>query len=87
MKQLDELSPLNNVDRWGGAPLFMTRGKLDARNPERDVLDLKSQLQNRENEVWFIYAKEAGHGVAGRYVTAAMYEFLKRQLNKRGENK
>ncbi|HMS09611.1 MAG TPA: hypothetical protein PKE66_09020, partial [Pyrinomonadaceae bacterium] len=59
----------------------------DARNPERDVLDLKSQLQERGNEVWFIYAKEAGHGVAGRYVTAAMYEFLKQQLNKIGENR
>lgn len=87
MKQLDELSPLNNVNRWGGARLFMTRGKLDARNPEKDVLDLKSQLQEKGNEVWFIYAKEAGHGVAGRYVTAAMYEFLKKQLNNTGENK
>lgn len=83
MKQLDDMSPLNNADRWSGVPLFMTRGKLDARNPERDVLDLKSQLQDRGNEVWFIYAKEAGHGVAGRYVTAAMYEFLRKQLKKK----
>lgn len=86
MKQLDGLSPLNNADRWRGAPLFLTRGKLDTRNPERDVLGLKSQLQERGNEVWFIYAKEAGHGVAGRYVTAAMYEFLKKQLKEK-ENK
>lgn len=86
MKELDALSPLNNTDRWSGAPLFMTRGGRDARNPERDVLDLKSQLQDRGNEVWFIYAKEAGHGVAGRYVTAAMYEFLKKQLRSK-ENK
>ncbi len=86
MKELDALSPLNNTDRWGGAPLFMTRGGRDTRNPERDVLNLKSQLQDRGNEVWFIYAKEAGHGVAGRYVTAAMYEFLKKQLRS-NENK
>lgn len=85
MKQLDKLSPLNNADRWSGVPLFMTRGKLDTRNPERDVLGLKSQLQEQGNEVWFIYAKEAGHGVAGRYVTAAMYEFLKKRLTKKGE--
>ncbi|MBX3290402.1 MAG: S9 family peptidase [Acidobacteria bacterium] len=86
MKQLDDLSPLNNTDRWSGAPLFMTRGGRDERNPERDVLGLKSQLRDRGNEVWFIYAKEAGHGVAGRYVTAAMYEFLKKQLRSK-ENK
>lgn len=83
MKQLDDMSPFNNADRWSGVPLFMTRGKLDARNPERDVLGLKSQLQDRGNEVWFIYAKEAGHGVAGRYVTAAIYEFLRKQLKEK----
>lgn len=87
MKQLDELSPLNNTDRWNRTPLFLTRGKLDSRSPERDVLGLKSQLQDRGAEVWFIYAKEAGHGVGGRYVTGAMYEFLKKQLTRKGENK
>lgn len=86
MKQLDDLSPLNNTDRWSGAPLFITRGGRDTRNPERDVFDLKTQLQTKGNEVWFIYAKEAGHGVAGRYVTGAMYEFLKKQLRSK-ENK
>lgn len=87
MKQLDELSPLNNTQRWNGTPLFLTRGKLDARSPERDVLGLKSQLQDRGAEVWFIYAKEAGHGVGGRYVTGAMYEFLKRQLKDKEKSK
>ena len=45
MKKLDELSPLNNVKRWNKIPLFLTRGKLDARVPEGDVLGLKNQLQ------------------------------------------
>lgn len=80
MKKLDELSPLNNADRWTVTPLFLTRGKLDTRSPERDVFGLKSQLQDRGAEVWFIYATEAGHGIGGRYVTGAMYEFLKKQL-------
>lgn len=83
MKKLDELSPLNNVKRWNKIPLFLTRGKLDARVPERDVLDLKSQLQENGAEVWFIYATEAGHGVGGRYVTAAMYEFLKKRIGRK----
>jgi prolyl oligopeptidase PreP (S9A serine peptidase family) len=82
MKQLDQLSPLNNVNRWNKIPLFLTRGKLDVRNPEKDVTDLKTQLQISGSEVWFIYSAEDGHGFGGRYVTAAMFEFLKKQINK-----
>jgi predicted esterase len=60
----------------------MTRGKLDARIPEKDVTDLKTQLQNNGSEVWFIYSTKDGHGFGGKYVLAAMYEFLKKQINK-----
>lgn len=81
MKKLDELSPLNNVARWNKIPLFMTRGKLDERNPEKDVTDLKTQLQNNGSEVWFIYSTTSGHGVSSRYVFAAMYQFLKKRIN------
>ena len=82
MKKLGELSPLNNVSRWNNIPLFLTRGKLDERNPEKDVIDLKTQLQTRDSEVWFIYSINSGHGVEGKYVFAAMYQFLKKQINK-----
>ena len=83
MKKLDELSPLNNASRWKGTPLFLTRGKLDSRVPEGDVLGLKSQLREAGTDVWFVYANEAGHGVGGRFVTAAMYEFLKTYLRRK----
>lgn len=82
MKKLDELSPLNNASRWNKIPLFLTRGKLDERNPEKDVTDLKTQLQNNGSEVWFIYSTTSGHGVSGRYVFAAMYQFLNTQIKK-----
>jgi dipeptidyl aminopeptidase/acylaminoacyl peptidase len=82
MKKLDELSPLGNASRWNNIPLFLTRGKLDTRTPERDVTDLKTQLQNKNTEVWYIYSEKDGHGVIGRYVTAAMFQFLKKQTNK-----
>lgn len=82
MKKLDELSPLGNTNRWNKIPLFLTRGKLDARVPEKDVTDLKTQLQKDGTELWFIYSTEDGHGFGSRYVTAAMYEFLKKQINK-----
>ena len=82
MKKLDELSPLNNTSRWNNIPLFLTRGKLDQRNPEKDVTDLKTQLQNKNSEVWFIYSEEDGHGFSGRYVTAAMFKFLKTKIRK-----
>ncbi len=83
MKKLDELSPLNNASRWKGTPLFLTRGKLDSRVPEGDVLGLKSQLRDAGANVWFIYANEAGHGVGGRFVTAAMYEFIETHLRRK----
>lgn len=82
MKKLDDLSPLNNTSRWNKIPLFLTRGKLDERNPEKDVTDLKTQLQNNGSEVWFIYSTTSGHGVSGRYVFAAMYQFLNSQIKK-----
>jgi dipeptidyl aminopeptidase/acylaminoacyl peptidase len=81
MTRLDELSPLNNANRWNKIPLFLTRGKLDARIPEKDVTDLKNQLQNNGTEVWYIFSTEDGHGFGGKYVFAAMYEFLKKQIN------
>ena len=83
MKKLDELSPLNNASKWKGTPLFLTRGKLDSRVPEGDVLGLKSQLRDAGANVWFIYANEAGHGVGGRFVTAALYEFIKTHLRRK----
>ena len=82
MKRLDALTPLNNTDRWNNIPLFITRGKLDSRVPEKDVIDLKTQLQNKNSEVWFVYSTDGGHGFGGNYVTAAMYQFLKKQINK-----
>jgi dipeptidyl aminopeptidase/acylaminoacyl peptidase len=82
MKELDKLSPLGNADRWNKIPLFMTRGKLDSRVPEKDVTDLKNQLQSAGTDVWYIYSTNDGHGVGGRYVFAAMYEFLKKQITK-----
>lgn len=82
MKKLDELSPVNNTERWNNIPLFLTRGKLDARIPEKEVVDLKNQLQKKGSEVWFIYGTESGHGFGGKYVTAAMYKFLEKIINK-----
>lgn len=82
MASLDELSPLNNSDRWNDIPLLLTRGKLDSRNPEKNVFDLKNQLKARGADVWFIYSTTDGHGVSGRYVFAAIYKFLKTKINK-----
>ncbi len=82
MTKLDKLSPLNNTKDWNKIPLFMTRGKLDARIPEKDVIDLKNQLQKNDTEMWFIYSTENGHGFGGNYVFASMYQFLKKQVKK-----
>ncbi len=82
MKKFDELSPLGNAGRWNKIPLFLTRGKLDARVPEKDVTDLKNQLQKTGTDVWYIYSTTDGHGFGGKYVFGAMYQFLKKQIAK-----
>lgn len=82
MERLDTLSPLGNTHRWNNIPVFLTRGKSDSRVPEKDVTDLKSQLQSKGADVWYIYSTQDGHGVSSRYVTAAMYQFLKKQINR-----
>lgn len=81
MSKLDLLSPLNNTDKWNNIPLFLTIGKQDARISINDVTDLKSQLQKKGSEVWFISSAKSGHGFGGKYVTAAMFQFLKKQIN------
>ncbi len=87
ISMLDGLSPLNNSDKWNNIPLFMTRGKLDTRNPEKDVIELKNQLQQKGSEVWFIFSTDAGHGFGGEYVNAALFQFLKKQINKEYKEK
>lgn len=81
MASLDDLSPLNNADRWNNIPLLLTRGKNDSRNPEKNVIDLKNQLKARGTDVWFIYSTNDGHGVSCRYVFATVYKFLKTKIN------
>jgi dipeptidyl aminopeptidase/acylaminoacyl peptidase len=82
MANLDDLSPLNNAQRWNNIPLLLTRGKLDSRNPEKDVVDLKNQLKSRGTDVWFVYSTNDAHGFGGRYLFAVMYQFLKTGINK-----
>lgn len=81
MSKLDLLSPLKNTDKWNNIPLFLTIGKQDARISINDVIDLKNQLQKKGSEVWFISSANSGHGFSGKYVTAAMFQFLKKQIN------
>ncbi|MEP6848291.1 MAG: alpha/beta fold hydrolase, partial [Acidobacteriota bacterium] len=88
MSKMDALSPLNNASRWNKIPIFLTRGKLDARVPERDVTDLKNQLQATGADLWYIFSTEDGHGFDSRYVFAAEYQFLRKLISKNNkENK
>lgn len=82
MARLDDLSPLGNAGRWNSIPLLLTRGKSDSRVPEKDVTDLKQQLQGKGAEVWYIFSTQDGHGFSSKYTTAAMYQFLKKRIEK-----
>lgn len=82
MSKLDEISPLLNTTRWNNIPVVLTVGKRDQRIPINDVIDLKTQLQNKGSEVWFICSNDSGHGFSSKYVLATLFTFLKKQINK-----
>lgn len=82
MSRLDEISPLSNTAKWNQIPLVLTIGKRDQRIPIKDVTDLKTQLQNKGSEVWFINSNDSGHGFSSKYVFATLFMFLKKQINK-----
>lgn len=62
MKQfLDSISPLNHADKIT-KPLFIVQGLNDPRVPATEAEQMKNELQQKGNEVWYLLAKDEGHG-------------------------
>lgn len=60
-KFLDSISPLNNADKIT-KPLFIVQGLNDPRVPASEAEQMKNQLQQKGNDVWYLLAKDEGHG-------------------------
>jgi dipeptidyl aminopeptidase/acylaminoacyl peptidase len=58
---LQKISPLNNVDKII-KPLFIVQGLNDPRVPYTEAEQMKNKLQEKGGEVWYLLAKDEGHG-------------------------
>lgn len=58
---LDSISPLNHAHKIT-KPLFIVQGLNDPRVPATEAEQMKNQLQKKGTEVWYLLAKDEGHG-------------------------
>lgn len=58
---LEKISPLNNAQKIT-KPLFIVQGLNDPRVPASEAEQMKEQLQRMGNDVWYLLAKDEGHG-------------------------
>ena len=58
---LIRISPANNVNKIT-KPLLIVQGQNDPRVPASESEQMKIKLQEKGNEVWYLLAKDEGHG-------------------------
>ncbi len=77
---LRRLSPLTNADRIS-RPLLVVHGKNDPRVPLSEAEQLVNRLRGRGAEVWYLQARDEGHGFRKKQNRDAYYrtfaQFLK----------
>jgi dipeptidyl aminopeptidase/acylaminoacyl peptidase len=80
---LEKLAPVNNVSKIT-KPLFIAQGANDPRIPAQDAEKMAQAAKKNGVTVWYILAKDEGHGFSvlrnRLYVEAATYQFLKKFL-------
>jgi dipeptidyl aminopeptidase/acylaminoacyl peptidase len=60
-EHLQKISPLNHVDKIT-KPLFIVQGFNDPRVPYTEAEQMKRKLLEKGNAVWYLLAKDEGHG-------------------------
>ena len=58
---LDKIAPLNNTDKIK-KPMFIVQGTNDPRVPLTEALQMRDKLKAQGNIVWYLEAKDEGHG-------------------------
>ena len=80
---LEEISPLNNVEKIS-RPLLISQGANDPRVPASESAQIRAALADAGIPVWYILALDEGHGFRKKvnrdYYTAAVMLFLERYL-------
>lgn len=84
-KFLQKIAPLNNLDRFT-KPLFVYQGKNDPRVPLSESDQMVEALKKKGNPVWYVMAKDEGHGLGKKvnreFTYGAIVLFLKEYLVK-----
>ena len=82
---LEKIAPLNNADKIT-KPLFVVQGLNDPRVPYTEAEQIVKSMKDRKRPVWFMMAKDEGHGFAKKpnqdYLFYALVEFAKQTLLK-----
>lgn len=82
-KFLQKIAPLNNIDRFT-KPLFIYQGKNDPRVPLSESEQMLEALKAKGNDVWYVMAKDEGHGLGKKvnreFTYGAIVLFLQEYL-------
>jgi dipeptidyl aminopeptidase/acylaminoacyl peptidase len=77
------ISPLTNIGKVS-KPMFIYQGKNDPRVPLSESEQMRDALRSKGNEVWYVMAKDEGHGIAKKpnrdYTQVAIALFFERYL-------
>ena len=82
---LEKISPLNNTDKIK-KPMFIIQGTNDPRVPVTEATQMRDKLKNQGNIVWYLEAKDEGHGFRKKanvdYQRLAVIRFMEEYLLK-----
>ncbi|MEM7078020.1 MAG: S9 family peptidase [Pseudomonadota bacterium] len=82
---LEQISPLNHVDKMT-TPLLIVQGANDPRVPASESEQIKTALDAAGVPVWYILAKDEGHGFRKKvnqdYDRVARFRFLEQHLTR-----
>lgn len=80
---LQKISPLNNIDKIN-KPLFIIQGQNDPRVPVTEAEQMKKKMQDKNGKVWYLLAKDEGHGFRKKtntdYMQWSIVKFLEDNL-------
>lgn len=80
---LEKISPLNQTEKIK-KPLFIVQGQNDPRVPYTEAVQMKDKIKETGGTVWFLMAKDEGHGFRKKNNTDfqfyATIEFIKKYL-------
>ncbi|MDR6845117.1 prolyl oligopeptidase family serine peptidase [Flavobacterium granuli] len=81
----NKIAPLNNTDKIK-KPMFIVQGKNDPRVPVTEAIQMRDKLKAQGNTVWYLEAKDEGHGFRKKanidYQRLALIRFMQEYLLK-----